>query len=84
MEVNSQKVLSQEAPEFSIQYSYSCLPRNKQQEFRMKIQKLIGAKTNKSVCDRINGTIEPKYSEAMAIMQIFKSYGIKVEWGRSN
>lgn len=82
MEENSENTLIVKTPEYSFQYSYNCLPKNKMGEVRNKIREIIGTTTEKSVYDRICGFIEPRVSEARAFEQLFKTYGIKIEWGK--
>lgn len=69
---------------FSFRFSYDSMPRKKQIEVRKQLRQLFGVKGDASVYLRINGDIEPKASEVKAIEQIFKSYGVKVVWGKNS
>jgi hypothetical protein len=51
---------------------------------RKKIMNTLGITTRSSWSARLNGTVEPKVSEAKAIESIFASYGINEVWGRWN
>jgi hypothetical protein len=74
---------SEKSPKpYSFRFAYDSLPKMKQAEVREKLRKVLGVKGNVSVYLRISGEIEPKASEAKAIEQLFKSYGIKITWGR--
>jgi predicted transcriptional regulator len=50
-------------------------------EVRQKIMKALGIKHRASWIARLNGTIEPRVSEAKAIEEIFAEYGITDIWG---
>lgn len=79
----TETTITAEVRPYSMQYAYDCLPKNKLAEFRNKIKVIIKTTTENSVYDRITGRIEPKISEAKAFELLFKSYGIKLEWGRA-
>lgn len=83
MEENSEKTLNTPG-EYSFRSAYDSLPKKKLGEARKKIKQILNVTTDKSVYARIAGTPEPKVSEAKAIEQLFRSYGIKVIWGEKS
>ena len=75
------KLIELSENEYSFRCAYDCLPKNKMSEVRHKIKAILNVKSDKAVYDRIAGRTEPKISEATAIEQVFRNYGITIEWG---
>lgn len=48
---------------------------------RQEICDVLGISCRTSFYPRLNGQVEPKFSEAKAIEAIFRKYGIKDIWG---
>lgn len=66
---------------FSFKKGWKQLPRCAMTEVRSKIISALELKTVPAFYPRLNGTVEPKISEAQAIEEIFHSYGITDIWG---
>lgn len=69
------------AKRFSFKKGWNQLPQTKTYEVRKKIMAALGLQTRTSFYPRLNGDIEPKFGEALAIEDIFQEYGIKDIWG---
>ena len=66
---------------FSFKKGWNQLPQTKTHEVQKKIMAVLGLRTRTSFYPRLNGAIEPKYGEALAIEDIFHEYGITDIWG---
>lgn len=69
------------ATKFSFKKGWNQLPQTKTNEVRKKIMQALGLQTRTSFYPRLNGDIEPKLGEALAIEDIFNEYGITDIWG---
>lgn len=66
---------------FSFQKGFSQVRQRDVSEVKAKIMRALNIKTRASWKYRLDGTIEPKVSEASAIEAIFAEYGITEIWG---
>jgi hypothetical protein len=57
------------------------IPKGKIRQVLNELQQILGVKTDVNVYTYIRGDREPKLSEAMEIENLFRKYGIEVEWG---
>lgn len=62
---------------WSFKDAFHSLPHNEMSIVRKEIEKALNIKANMSWYNRLNGNIEPKVSEYLAIKRIFKKRGIK-------
>lgn len=69
------------AANFSFKKGWNQLPQSKCSEVRSKIMDALSIKIRTSFYPRLNGEVEPKLGEAMAIEAIFQEYGITDIWG---
>ncbi|MDD3019507.1 MAG: hypothetical protein PHX61_00840 [Alphaproteobacteria bacterium] len=67
--------------EFSFQLGFSQVRQKDIKEVKKRIMAALGISTRTSWTARLNGTVEPKVSEAKAIEEIFAEFGIKEIWG---
>ena len=67
--------------EFSFQLGFSQVRQRDIADVKHKIMVALHISTRSSWAARLNGLVEPKISEAKAIEDIFKEYGIKNIWG---
>ena len=66
---------------FSFRKGWNQLPQANVSEARDRIVEALGLQVKTSFYYRLDGKCEPKVSEAEAIEEIFKSYGITDIWG---
>lgn len=66
---------------FSFKKGWSQLPVGKSAEVKKKIIVALDLKCDTSFYPRLNGSYEPRLSEARAIEEIFAEYGITEVWG---
>jgi len=67
--------------EFSFRKGYLQVRQKDVQAIKCEIMNALGIKARTNWYFRLYGKIEPKVSEARAIEEIFKKYGIKDIWG---
>lgn len=67
--------------QFSFQKGFSLVKQKDAANVRAEIMEALGITTRSSWGARLNGTVEPKVSEAQQIEAIFAKYGIKDVWG---
>lgn len=67
--------------DYSFQLGFSQVKQKDVGEVKQKIMAALGICTRSSWSARLNGTVEPKISEAKAIEDIFNEYGITDIWG---
>ena len=63
---------------WSFKEAFHSLPHNEMEQVRKEIEEAIGIKTHAVWYNRLNGLVEPKASEYLAITRIFAKRGIKV------
>lgn len=68
---------------FSFKKGWNQLKVGETSEVRQKIMKALGVKVPSTFYYRLNGRCEPTISEARAIEDIFKEYGITKVWGEA-
>ena len=66
---------------FSFQQGFSQVMQKDVANVRAEIMTALDITTRSSWAARLNGTVEPKVSEAQQIEAIFAKYGIKDVWG---
>lgn len=69
--------------EFSFQLGFSQIKQKDVSDVKKQIMAALNIKTRASWAARLNGSVEPKVSEARAIESIFANYGIKEVWGNA-
>lgn len=69
------------AAKFSFKKGWNQLQNGQTKEVKAKIIEALNLKFTTSFYPRLNGTIEPKFSEAKAIEAVFAEYGITDIWG---
>lgn len=62
---------------WSFKEAFHSLPFNEMQDVRREIEEAVGIKNSVVWYNRLNGTVEPKASEYIAITRIFAKRGIK-------
>lgn len=67
--------------EFSFKLGFSQVKQKDAKEVRELIMKALGLTTRASWYSRLNGSVEPKVSEARAIEEVFTKFGITKVWG---
>lgn len=67
--------------EFAFKAGFSQVKRKDANEVRERIMQALGLTTRASWYSRLNGSVEPKVSEARAIEEVFAKYGITKVWG---
>ena len=67
--------------DFSFKVGFSQVKQKDAQEVRERIMQALGLTTRASWYARLNGSVEPKVSEARAIEEVFGEFGIKNVWG---
>lgn len=67
--------------EFSFKRGFSQVKQKDAKEVRELIMKALGLTTRASWYSRLNGSVEPKVSEARAIEEVFTKFGITKVWG---
>lgn len=67
--------------EYSFELGFSQVKRKDVAEVKSRIMAALGISTRSSWLARLNGTVEPKISEAKAIEEIFSDYDIEEVWG---
>lgn len=67
--------------EFSFKLGFSQVKQKDAKEVRELIMKALGLTTRASWYSRLNGSVEPKVSEARAIEEVFSKFGITKVWG---
>ncbi len=67
--------------EFSFKLGFSQVKRKDVQEVKNRIMNALGLRTRVSWYARLNGTVEPKVSEAKIIESVFADFGITRVWG---
>lgn len=67
--------------EYSFELGFSQVKRKDVAEVKSRIMAALGISTRSSWLSRLNGTVEPKISEAKAIEEIFADYDIEEVWG---
>lgn len=67
--------------EFSFKLGFSQVKRKDVKEVRERIMQALGLTTRASWYARLNGSVEPKVSEARAIEEVFTKFGITKVWG---
>ena len=68
---------------FSFKKGYSLVAHKDLPDVRKKIMKALNLNSRASWKLRLDGTVEPKVSEAEAIEDIFREYGITEVWGEA-
>lgn len=66
---------------FSFKKGWNQLKVGETSEVRQKIMAALGLKVRSTFYYRLNGKCEPTISEAQAIEEVFKEYGITKVWG---
>lgn len=66
---------------YSFRKGFNQITRKDLIECRAKIMKALKITSRPAWLCRLNGTVEPKYSEAKSIELIFAEYGITEVWG---
>ena len=66
---------------FAFKKGWGQVPYNLTKTVRERIMAALNLKTRNTFYIRLRGEIEPKVSEAEAIEEIFKDYGITEVWG---
>ncbi|MEL7600614.1 MAG: hypothetical protein AAGU18_11030 [Proteiniphilum sp.] len=66
---------------FSFRKGFSQVKQKDAQEVRGKIMKALNLNSRGSWKLRLDGTVEPKVTEAESIVEIFHEYGITEIWG---
>lgn len=69
------------ASNFSFKRGWRQLPNGKLKEAKIRIMEALKLKYETSFYPRLNGDIEPKFSEVKSIEDIFHSYGVTDIWG---
>lgn len=69
------------AKKFPFKKGWNQLPKVKINECRDKIMAALAMDAKSSFYARLNGDVEPKFSEALIIEDIFRDYGITDIWG---
>lgn len=67
---------------YSFRVAYDSLPRIRQREAREKLKDIFGITSEIQLYKRIDGEIEPKISQAIAVVNFFSKYGIEVSWSK--
>ena len=67
--------------EFGFKAGFSQVKRKDAKEVRERIMRALGLTTRASWYARLNGSVEPKVSEARAIEEVFGEFGITNVWG---
>lgn len=67
--------------EFSFKLGFSQVKRKDVQEVKNRIMNALGLRTRVSWYARLNGSVEPKVSEAKIIESVFADFGITQVWG---
>lgn len=67
--------------EFSFKLGFSQVKRKDVQEVKNRIMNALGLRNRVSWYARLNGTVEPKVSEAKIIESVFADFGITQVWG---
>lgn len=70
--------------EFSFKLGFSQVKRKDVQEVKNRIMNALGLRTRVSWYARLNGTVEPKVSEAKIIESVFADFGITQVWGNED
>ena len=82
MTKNKREIRSKnEMNEFSFKLGFSQVKRKDVQEVKNRIMNALGLRTRVSWYARLNGTVEPKVSEAKIIESVFADFGITQVWG---
>lgn len=69
---------------YSFKKGYSQVQRKDSIVVRNRIMNALNIKSRPAWLTRLNGKVEPKLSEALAIEAIFREYGISEVWGDDN
>lgn len=69
--------------EYSFKAAYVSVPRNCIGKVKRELKEIFQIISDEQIYSRINGKVEPKLRDARAVEELFKSYGIKVEWGKA-
>lgn len=67
--------------QFSFSLGWSQVKNGDIPECREKLMSVLNIKTRAAFLVRLKGDVEPKVSEAKAIEQVFKEFGITDVWG---
>lgn len=78
-EFTTQKNMSMN--EYSFKKGFAQVRQKDVPEVKKRIMSALGLTTRVSWYARLNGTVEPKVSEAKAIEDVFAEFGIKNVWG---
>lgn len=70
--------------EYSFKRGFAQVQQKDVQKVKERIMSALGLTTRVSWYARLNGSVEPKVSEAKAIEMVFADYGIKDVWGEDN
>lgn len=70
--------------EYSFKRGFAQVQQKDVQQVKERIMSALGLTTRVSWYARLNGSVEPKVSEARAIEAVFSDYGIKDVWGEYN
>lgn len=70
--------------EYSFKRGFAQVQQKDVQKVKERIMSALGLTTRVSWYARLNGSVEPKVSEARAIEAVFSDYGIKDVWGEDN
>ena len=82
MTKNKREIRSRnEMNEFSFKLGFSQVKRKDVQEVKNRIMNALGLRNRVSWYARLNGTVEPKVSEAKIIESVFADFGITQVWG---
>ena len=85
MTKNKREIRSKnEMNEFSFKLGFSQVKRKDVQEVKNRIMNALGLRTRVSWYARLNGTVEPKVSEAKIIESVFADFGITQVWGNED
>jgi hypothetical protein bfra3_11596 len=70
--------------EYSFKRGFAQVQQKDVQKVKERIMSALGLTTRVSWYARLNGSVEPKVSEAKAIEMVFADFGIKDVWGEDN
>lgn len=70
--------------EYSFKRGFAQVQQKDVQKVKERIMSALGLTTRVSWYARLNGSVEPKVSEAKAIEMVFVDFGIKDVWGEDN
>lgn len=70
--------------DYSFKRGFSQVRQKDVSDVKKRIMSALGLTTRVSWNARLNGSVEPKVSEAKAIEMIFADFGIKDVWGEYN